>query len=265
MTRFMSVSLATMTIGQRLQAFRKSAGLSQRELARRAGLKNSTLSTIEQDKVSPTIASLEKILTAIPVSLDAFFSAAEPQMLVRRAAELYQLEKDGMSLRLLALDYFQETTALSRLAIRRGESTELANNEANSLLAGMVAEGSVVLNINGVDNELNEGDAFELSYACRYRFYCRSRRQKPRASNGERADLEGRSASEAKNLSARAAPGTDGKVEKGQAVEERSNNLTSNDGPGTSKPQARSKDSGCVIFLLGDTSTAIEQTQNSLL
>ena len=42
-----------MDIGYRLQAVRKSKGLSQRELAKRVGVTNSTISLIEQNKVSP--------------------------------------------------------------------------------------------------------------------------------------------------------------------------------------------------------------------
>ena len=164
----MSVSLAAMTTGQRLQAFRKSAGLTQRELARRAGMKNSTLSTIEQDKVSPTIASLQRILGAIPVSLDAFFSAAEPRTLIRRKTDLYGLSRDGLKLSMLPLEFFQETSSLSRLDIAHKQSTDLANNGSNTLLAGLLTDGSVSLMINGIEYQLEEGDGFELSYACRY-------------------------------------------------------------------------------------------------
>jgi len=44
-------------IGLRLQAVRKAKGLSQRELAKRVGVTNSTISLIEQNKVSPSISS----------------------------------------------------------------------------------------------------------------------------------------------------------------------------------------------------------------
>jgi len=41
-------------VGDRLKAVRSMYGLSQRELARRAGVTNSTISTIEQNRVSPS-------------------------------------------------------------------------------------------------------------------------------------------------------------------------------------------------------------------
>jgi len=61
-------------IGVRLQAVRKSKGLSQRELAKRVGVTNSTISLIEQNKVSPSISSLKKVLDGIPISLADFFT-----------------------------------------------------------------------------------------------------------------------------------------------------------------------------------------------
>jgi transcriptional regulator with XRE-family HTH domain len=62
-------------IGLRLQAVRKAKGLSQRELAKRVGVTNSTISLIEQNKVSPSVSSLKKVLDGIPMSLADFFTA----------------------------------------------------------------------------------------------------------------------------------------------------------------------------------------------
>lgn len=63
-----------MDVGARLQAIRRAKGLSQRELAKRVGVTNSTISLIEQNKVSPSIGSLKKVLDGIPISLGDFFT-----------------------------------------------------------------------------------------------------------------------------------------------------------------------------------------------
>ncbi|WP_428994944.1 helix-turn-helix domain-containing protein, partial [Escherichia coli] len=52
-------------VGARLQTIRKLKGLSQRELAKRAGVTNSTISMIEKNSVSPSISSLKKVLGGI--------------------------------------------------------------------------------------------------------------------------------------------------------------------------------------------------------
>ncbi|MFT6074021.1 MAG: transcriptional regulator with XRE-family HTH domain [Yoonia sp.] len=66
-----------MDIGKKLQSIRKAHGLSQRELAARAGLTNGTVSLIEQNKTSPSIASLKRLLDAIPMSIAEFFANIE--------------------------------------------------------------------------------------------------------------------------------------------------------------------------------------------
>ena len=61
-------------IGQRLQLVRKIYGLTQRALSRRAGVTNGAISLIEQNRVSPSISSLKKILDGIPMSISEFFT-----------------------------------------------------------------------------------------------------------------------------------------------------------------------------------------------
>ncbi len=61
-------------IGARLRAVREAPGLSRRELGRRAGVTNGTVSLIEQDKNSPSVASLKKILDVFPMTFVEFFA-----------------------------------------------------------------------------------------------------------------------------------------------------------------------------------------------
>ena len=63
----------SLDVGARLKMVRKKRGLSQRELAKRAGVTNSTISLIEQNRVSPSVSSLKKVLDGVPMSLQAFF------------------------------------------------------------------------------------------------------------------------------------------------------------------------------------------------
>ncbi len=52
--------------------------VSQRELARRSGVTNATISLIEQNRVSPSVSSLKKLLEGIPMSLADFFTFDQP-------------------------------------------------------------------------------------------------------------------------------------------------------------------------------------------
>lgn len=66
-------------VGARLRELRAAAGLSQRELATRAGVPHGLIATVEQNKSSPSVASLRKILDGLTVNFVDFFSAEPPQ------------------------------------------------------------------------------------------------------------------------------------------------------------------------------------------
>ncbi|MEE7560659.1 helix-turn-helix domain-containing protein, partial [Xanthomonas sp. Kuri4-2] len=89
-----------MDIGARLQRVRTGQGLSQRELAKRVGVTNSTISLIEQDKVSPSVSSLKKVLDGIPISLADFFTLeldpGPADAAFYRADELPDVGSDGI-------------------------------------------------------------------------------------------------------------------------------------------------------------------------
>ena len=60
-------------LGARLRAVRQMQGLSQRELAKRAGVSNAIISLIEQNRTSPSVGLLKKVLAGVPMSLADFF------------------------------------------------------------------------------------------------------------------------------------------------------------------------------------------------
>jgi DNA-binding XRE family transcriptional regulator len=68
-----------LAVGARLKAVREKAGMSQRELAKRAGVTNTTVSLIELEAHAPSLASLHRILAAIPISIADFFAIPTSQ------------------------------------------------------------------------------------------------------------------------------------------------------------------------------------------
>lgn len=71
------VGFPGMDIGGRLRAVRESQGMSQRDLAGRAGLTSAAVSLIEQNKSSPSVASLKRLLDAVPMTMSEFFTEVE--------------------------------------------------------------------------------------------------------------------------------------------------------------------------------------------
>jgi transcriptional regulator with XRE-family HTH domain len=60
---------ADATFGQRLKSFRLTAGLSQRELAKRTGILSQSLSAYERDQVQPEWPNVEKLIKVFGVAL----------------------------------------------------------------------------------------------------------------------------------------------------------------------------------------------------
>ena len=68
-------------------------GLSQRELAKRAGVSNAIISLIEQNRTSPSVGSLKKVLSGLPMSLADFFAGelTPPRKVFFAADELTEI------------------------------------------------------------------------------------------------------------------------------------------------------------------------------
>ena len=88
-------------IGSRLRRVREKAGISQRALAKRAGITNSTISLMESNGTNPSIGALKRVLDAMSVSLSDFFAMDEtnrPRSFYK-ASELTEIGKGSVSLR----------------------------------------------------------------------------------------------------------------------------------------------------------------------
>lgn len=153
------------SLGARLQALRQRHGLSQRELARRAEMTNSTLSMIEQGKVSPSVASLERILGAIPISLEAFFSdSGEAQSPVCRYQEFTRIGREGCETLLMPLtEASLGGTYLARQILVPGARVTADWLGRDGTLGAVVVQGEVTLSLDGVDYALSAGDGFQFS------------------------------------------------------------------------------------------------------
>jgi transcriptional regulator with XRE-family HTH domain len=92
-----------MSIDRRTAALHRARHkLSQRELAKRAGVTNSTISLIESNQMNPSVGALKRILDGIPIGLAEFF-AIEPdrprKAFYRSADELTEIGKTPISYR----------------------------------------------------------------------------------------------------------------------------------------------------------------------
>lgn len=170
-------------IGAKLKAVRESRGLSQRELAARAGLTNGAISLIEQNKSSPSVASLKRLLDEIPMTLSEFFSDMErtgPPKYFYKSEEFVELAPQafglgeaaslGLSLRQLgptaqhSLQVLHETYA-------PGADTgpEMLRHKGEE--AGIVISGLIEVTVGGRSCVLEAGDGFMFDSRIPHRFH----------------------------------------------------------------------------------------------
>lgn len=72
-----SVSNMTKLVGERIKYFRNQRGLSQEQLALRAGINTSYAGQLERGEKSPTVDTLGKISTALNIPLEEFFQVED--------------------------------------------------------------------------------------------------------------------------------------------------------------------------------------------
>ena len=159
-------------VGKQLRAVRTAFGLSQRELAKRAGVTNGMVSLIEQDRVSPSIGSLQKILSAFPMTMAEFFTRDMQGQanVVFRADELPNVGTDDIqyclvaamrsdrNMSILSETYDPDTDTGEDLLTHSGEE------------GGVVVEGELELTVAGKIWVLGPGDAYYFDSRLPHRF-----------------------------------------------------------------------------------------------
>lgn len=65
-------------VGDRIRHIRKEKGLSQEQLAERAGLHNNYVGQVERGEKNLTIETLEKIVSGLDISLEELFRFLDP-------------------------------------------------------------------------------------------------------------------------------------------------------------------------------------------
>ena len=161
-----------MDVGELLKQLRKIKGLSQRELAKRSGVTNSTISMIEKNEVSPSISSLKKVLSGIPISIADFFTLnlEDRQDPVYRAGELPDIGTRGVKLELIGANHKGRIMDIYRETYPPGADTgeELLRHDGEE--GGLVIEGELELTVGFEVYTLKEGDSYYFNSDQPHRF-----------------------------------------------------------------------------------------------
>lgn len=154
--------IAMPDIGQRLRELRMMHGLSQRELAKRAGVTNGTISLIEQNRISPSIGSLKKVLDGFPLSIADFLTLdLKPKSKVFYAAkELREIGSGAISFRLVGRDTQGRAIQMMHERYQPGADTGHDMLSHTGEESGIVVSGLIELTVGGETRTLTAGDAY---------------------------------------------------------------------------------------------------------
>ncbi len=158
--------------GERLRVIREMYGLSQRALAKKAGVTNGMISMIEQNRNSPSLATLKKILDAIPISFSEFFSTDidNKQQIVYRASELVEIGSSGFSFKQVGKNMQNKTMQILHEKIEPGADSGKDMLRHDSEEGGIVIKGRLELTVGGERFELGPGDAYYFDSRAPHRF-----------------------------------------------------------------------------------------------
>jgi len=85
--------------GERLRLLRTERGLSQRNLAKQAGISPNSISLIERNEISPNVTTLQALAVALDVHISYFFEEESAQKIVHiKAKDRPILNRHGISI-----------------------------------------------------------------------------------------------------------------------------------------------------------------------
>ena len=160
-------------IGARLRLVRQIYGLTQRELARRAGVTNGAISLIEQNRVSPSISSLKKILDGIPLSLADFFTLnfSPSDSVFFTASDLTEIAfGDSISLRMVGRNVKERALQMLYETYQPGADTGDAMLRHQGEECGIVISGCLTVTVGAQEKILHPGDAYYFRSDIPHRF-----------------------------------------------------------------------------------------------
>lgn len=159
-------------LGHRLRFIRERAGLSQRALATKTGVPNSTISLIESGKMNPSVGALRRVLDGIPISLSDFFAfEPEPEKASFYAQdELTEIGKGKLSLRQVGSNLFGRALMILHETYDIGADTGRVLYGHEGEEGGIVVSGQVEITVGALRKILGPGDAYYFDSRLPHRF-----------------------------------------------------------------------------------------------
>ncbi len=159
-------------IGLRLKTVRTMHHLSQRELARRAGVTNATISLIESNQMNPSVGALKRVLDGVPMSLAEFFAFDLPPKarVFYGADELTEVGKGPISFRQVGGDLSDRALQVLVERYEPGADTGRVPLRHEGEEAAVVIRGRLEVTVGDQVRVLGPGDAYYFDSRQPHRF-----------------------------------------------------------------------------------------------
>ena len=140
---------------------RKDANLTQKELADRCELSKGFISQLESNQTSPSLSTLEDILTTLGSSFHEFFSDEQGDDPVCRKEDVFVKEDDGVTIHWLIPNAQKKDIEPILVTIQPGAETETDLPHMGEEF-GYVLSGAVTLELGGKSYRVRKGDSFSF-------------------------------------------------------------------------------------------------------
>ena len=162
-------------VGFRLKLVRLRHQLSQRALAKRAGVAHATISLIESGRTNPSVSALKRILAGIPMTLAEFFSDELPPAesnIFYHAAELTEISGgEGISYRQIDSAHAGHVLQILFERYESGADTGLIMLNHEGEEGGVILSGQLEVTVSEWTRVLGVGDAYYFNSRQPHRFH----------------------------------------------------------------------------------------------
>lgn len=150
-----------MDLGNKIKQMRTMLDLTQEELANRCELTKSYISQLENNKTSPSLATLTQILEVLGTNLAAFFNEEEIEKIVFNKEEQIKKSFDGYDMTWL-IPTSQKLMMESVLVEVAPLSQTMEDTPHEGEEFGYVLEGSIDIVYGSIIKTCKKGEAFYI-------------------------------------------------------------------------------------------------------
>jgi transcriptional regulator with XRE-family HTH domain len=161
-------------LGFRLRMVRQRHQLSQRALAKKAGVANASISLIESGNMSPSVSALKRILAGFPMTLAEFFSDELPGVATEvfyRAEALTEISGgEGISYRQIGSAKAGHALQILHETYEVGADTGLIMLQHEGEEGAVILSGRLEVTVGEAMRILGAGDAYYFNSHQPHRF-----------------------------------------------------------------------------------------------